>query len=133
MWRSQIGDPTQPAEHDTFKKFKHLSASDCEAALQQLRYANPNESKSTLTPKIKHREYLENFPWISPHWHLTNQDLSTLLFSRDKALRWTMRWRIVILCVSRKTKRLGVSSLQAKSSRPTKLFKKMQMMISTST
>ena len=60
IWRSQIGDPTQPAKRDTFKKFKHLSAGECEAALRQLLYANPNESKSTLTPKIKHREYLEN-------------------------------------------------------------------------
>jgi hypothetical protein len=61
IWRSQIG-AGQPAKYDTYKKFKHLSASDCETAIKQLICEKRDESETTLTPKIKQREYLEQMP-----------------------------------------------------------------------
>lgn len=63
-WRSEIG-AGQPAKYDTYKKFKQLSASDCETAIKQLIYEKPDESETTLTPKNK----CSWESYVSPHCH----------------------------------------------------------------
>lgn len=78
-WRSEIG-AGQPAKYDTYKKFKQLSASDCETAIKQLIYEKPDESETTLTPKNK----CSWESYVSPHCHQTEQNLFTLCIQERK-------------------------------------------------
>ena len=60
LLRSEVGKG-QPAKHETYKKFNHLLADDCQGSLQHM-LSKSGQSGSTLIAKVKHRKYLDNLP-----------------------------------------------------------------------